>query len=276
MNKMNRIIAVVFLMSCILCAYGCAETEQPSQNDSFADGISLETDEYFSEDEANPDNSVNDALEQMLFTSSNNDSIRYWLYTPANAVENMPLIVYLHGGSGQGDDLNAVVGGGFPKFLMDGDLGNIDAYIIMPQLSSDTRSWRDAETILVELIMATQQSFVIDANRISLTGHSLGGRGAFDIVLASPELFSCVAPMSGNVLTNERNVNKLRDMPVWAFVGSADEVVGPERSIAFIECLQKINPNAQITIFEDAGHVEVPELAFKTTDVISWLISNSK
>lgn len=35
------------------------------------------------------------------FEAHNTNSMRYWLYTPANPTENMPLIVYLHGGSGK-------------------------------------------------------------------------------------------------------------------------------------------------------------------------------
>ena len=42
------------------------------------------------------------------FTLRNGRVIGYWLYTPAGAVENMPLILYLHGGSGKGDDLELV------------------------------------------------------------------------------------------------------------------------------------------------------------------------
>lgn len=32
-----------------------------------------------------------------------------WLYTPENAVENMPLIVYLHSSTGKGDDPNVLL-----------------------------------------------------------------------------------------------------------------------------------------------------------------------
>ena len=46
----------------------------------------------------------------------------YWLYAPENPTENMPLIVYLHGASGRGKDLNLVVADeDFPKYLQAGD-----------------------------------------------------------------------------------------------------------------------------------------------------------
>ena len=47
--------------------------------------------------------------------------LKYWLYTPSDPTENMPLIVYLHGGSGKGDDLELITAvDGFPKYLRGG------------------------------------------------------------------------------------------------------------------------------------------------------------
>ena len=68
------------------------------------------------------------------------DDFRYWLYTPENPTENMPLIVYLHGASGRGEDLNLVVADAdFPKYLRSGELGNVRAYVLVPQLPSEMR-----------------------------------------------------------------------------------------------------------------------------------------
>lgn len=51
-------------------------------------------------------------------------SFRYWLYTPSNPTEQMPLIVYLHGGSGKGDNLSLITSeDGFPKYLQSGGIG---------------------------------------------------------------------------------------------------------------------------------------------------------
>lgn len=60
----------------------------------------------------------------------------YWLYAPPGARDGLPLIVYLHGGSGRGDDLELVMEAeSLPQFLRDGDLA-LSAYVLMPQLPS--------------------------------------------------------------------------------------------------------------------------------------------
>ena len=66
------------------------------------------------------------------------ENFGYWLYTPENPAENMPLIVYLHGASGRGEDLNLVVADeDFPKYLKTGELGDVRAYVLIPQLPAE-------------------------------------------------------------------------------------------------------------------------------------------
>lgn len=76
-------------------------------------------------------------LEKQSLQTSELESFNYLLYTPKNATANMPLIIYLHGGSGKGEDLDLLTGtDGFPQYVQDGVLENIPAYIVMPQLPS--------------------------------------------------------------------------------------------------------------------------------------------
>ena len=213
---------------------------------------------------------------QKSFNTSEDISLKYWLYTPKNATSNMPLILYLHGGSGKGSDLNLVVKDGFPKYLKDGELENIKAYVIIPQLPSNYRAWLDIKQSIKDLILNISENYNINENKISITGHSMGGIGTYDISLAYPELFSCMAPMSGRIKNTQENINKLSNMPIWAFVGSADTTSDTSSAIEFIDSLSKVNKNAKISILDGATHSKVPELGYKGTDVINWLISNSK
>lgn len=53
----------------------------------------------------------------------------------------MPLIVYLHGGSGKGDNLSLITSeDGFPKYLQSGELGDVRAYVLIPQLPSTQKA----------------------------------------------------------------------------------------------------------------------------------------
>ena len=93
------------------------------------------------------------------------DDFRYWLYTPENPTENMPLIVYLHGASGRGEDLNLVVADAdFPKYLRSGELGNVPAYVLIPQLPSEMRGWSEISDSLYSLIEKTIDEFSLDVS----------------------------------------------------------------------------------------------------------------
>lgn len=108
-------------------------------------------------------------------------TFRYWLYTPSDPTENMPLIVYLHDGSGKGDDLNLITDvDGFPQYLQSGELGDVRAYVIIPQLPSTQKGWVNAAEAISDLIDQTASTYKIDKNNISLTGHSMGGTGTWN------------------------------------------------------------------------------------------------
>ena len=201
----------------------------------------------------------------------NGTTLNYWLYSPANNIESLPLLIYLHGGSGKGDDLNNLLAGGFPKYLYDGDLGNLNAYVIIPQLAKDLVGWSDIAATLRELIIETADKHHCDKSRISITGHSMGGTGTWSIAAKYPELFFRIAPMSGSITNTEANVNALRESTIWAFVGSADVIVNPQSSIDFINALN--SNKAKCTVIENATHFDIPQVyVSQEYDITDWLL----
>ena len=201
---------------------------------------------------------------------------RYYLYTPANPVAGLPLIVYLHGGSGRGDSLSLITDvDGFPKYLRDGQLGAINAYVLIPQVPSSKKGWPEIQTSLDELIDYTVNVNKINKLKIALTGHSMGGTGTWSIALQEASRFHKIAPLSGSITTDATTLAALQKSNVWAMVGSADTIVDPTLATTFITELQKTNANAKITIFEGATHFDVPALAYLNRELglIDWLLN---
>ena len=202
-------------------------------------------------------------------------TFRYWLYTPSDPTENMPLIVYLHGGSGKGDDLNLITAvDGFPQYLQSGQLGDVRAYVVIPQLPSTQKGWVNAAESISELIDHTVSTYKINRNNISLTGHSMGGTGTWNLACTYPSLFARIAPLSGSIRNTPDIIDNLKNIPVRAFVGSADTIVPPDSSKEVIAALKAAGGSAEITVFDGADHFSVPSLPFLDTniDLIGWLI----
>ena len=202
-------------------------------------------------------------------------TFRYWLYTPSDPTENMPLIVYLHGGSGKGDDLNLITAvDGFPQYLQSGQLGDVRAYVVIPQLPSTQKGWVNAAESISGLIDHTVSTYKINKSNISLTGHSMGGTGTWNLACTYPSLFARIAPLSGSIRNTPDIIDNLKSIPVRAFVGSADTIVPPDSSKEVIAALKAAGGSAEITVFDGADHFSVPSLAFLDTniDLIGWLI----
>ena len=199
--------------------------------------------------------------------------VNYWLYTPENPTADMPLIVYLHGGSGKGDDLELITGvDGFPQYIRDGVI-SCDGYIIFPQCPSSQKGWKTMGGKIENLIRYTCATYGLCDEKVSLTGHSMGGTGTWSLALDKPDLFYKIAPMSGSVTVSDSNLEILSNIPVWAFVGDNDKIVAPDTSIAMIQALQELGADAKLTVLEGADHFAVPGLGYLESDVIRWLIS---
>ncbi len=215
------------------------------------------------------------SLTKETFAASSGSTLSYWLYTPKNATAGMPLIVYLHGASGRGTDLDILMeDDGFPKYLKDGLLGDIPAYIVMPQM--EKAPWSDYQDSIRALLNDLTEKYGIDTEQISLTGFSLGGTGTWDLAIAMPEVFSRIAPISGAVRTTDANINALNNTAVWSFVGSADTVITPNATLQFVYRLGKVNDDATVTTFDGATHMDMPALAYLSEEysLINWLLSD--
>lgn len=210
-------------------------------------------------------------------STSQTEAFRYWLYIPKNPTEHMPLIVYLHGSSGKGDDLNILMEeDGFPQYLKNGRLGDVPAYILIPQLSAEKRGWASVSQSVYQLISETVSAYQIDSDNISLTGYSMGGTGTWNLAVQYPELFARIAPLSGSARGQAAKLEALKDIPVWAFVGSDDTVILPEYSENAVSELNTLGGNAQVTIFKGADHFAVPSQTYLDPSIglVNWLIGN--
>jgi len=148
---------------------------------------------------------------QYRFTDAQGNTVStlpYWLYTPADATEGMPLIVVLHSAHVKSKNeltaeanLDNMVSSAddLPKFIYNGEFGNIPAYIVMPQTSGASRGWAKRGAELKELVGFCQREYGIDSGNVSIMGYSLGGTGAIEVASAYPETFTRVFSAAGGL-----------------------------------------------------------------------------
>lgn len=204
-------------------------------------------------------------------------NLQYYLYTPSNPTNGMPLIMYLHGGTNKKSNVESLLTtDGFPKYLYDGYYGNLRAYVVIPKLTNSYTGWVDISDNLRDLIKSASTNYGIDTNKISLTGHSMGGTGTYQLQVKLSNTFACIAPMSGSIRNTEENLNALGKTKIWAFVGTNDTIVAPASTRTVIDSLKNKGSNAKITEFDGADHFGVPSLGYKNNELINWLVNCSK
>lgn len=216
--------------------------------------------------------------------TSQETNFKYLFFTPENATENMPLIVYLHGAGTRGTDLNDLLEKDvFAQYLSKAGKSNVPAYVLMPQC--DGTQWEKYKTSVLELIESTATDFKIDRNRISLLGLSMGGDYAIQIASEYPEIFSCIMPIVPFSPANpyakfeDSQIDTLKNTPILFVYGSLDR--GKSTSDTVIQKINNAGGKAELIELPEADHKIVSETLFQNGKsdpyaLVNWLISKSK
>lgn len=195
-------------------------------------------------------------LPQKITKKTNNLNDQFWLYLP-NSYENaskkelMPLIIYLHGSSRRGRDVEQVKANGLASLMDKRD--NFEFVVASPQALSNhpwQSCWQPDDLILfLDHLIAT---YHIDPKRIYLTGLSMGGYGTWATIGKHANRFAATAPICGG--GDPASAKDIGKLPIWAFHGEDDRVVSVERSQEMVKAIKAANGNAKLTVYPKVGH----------------------
>jgi poly(3-hydroxybutyrate) depolymerase len=184
----------------------------------------------------------------------------YRLYVPASykADRPYPLIVMLHGN------------GGTENTLFDGYNGQLQqlaeerGYIVVVPLgyrvdggygynngsrtAEDARKLRLSEKDVMQVLDLMKQNYSIDANRIYLGGHSMGGSGTWYMGARYAGTWAALASFAG--AATPETIPPIKPTPQLIVHGDADATVSVERSRTMAATLKKLSVEHQ--------YIEVP------------------
>jgi len=202
----------------------------------------------------------------------------YLSYTPKDynrdTLKRWPLIIYLHGGSRRGTDLIKLYADGIPDQLYRGR--EFPFIIIAPQCPEHIR-W-STDNWFENLYKEVNDKYRIDTNRVYLTGFSLGGAGTWYIAAKYPDKFAAIAPMSGftsHMDYIDNNIDRLIDMPIWAFHGKIDNVVPFEETERITKKLEGKNKDLRFSVEPDVGHW-INWLVYPNQELYDWFLKYDK
>jgi len=179
-----------------------------------------------------------------------------------------PLIIYLHGSSCKGNNLERLKKYG-PPFYLERGMG-VDAIVISPQCPSN-KNWT-VGTWFESFYKELKDKYNIDPSRVYLTGMSLGGFGTWDIASRYPEYFAAIMPLCGGGKAGM--VETLKDIPTWVFHGEVDRKVNLKRSEEMVEALQEVGSRPKFSVLKGMGHGI--QKVYSDQTIYKWLLSQHK
>jgi len=196
----------------------------------------------------------------------------FWLYLPEDSIlnDNPPILIFLHGRSLSGTNLDLVRKYGVIKEIEKGR--RIPAIVIAPQTPAG-KNW-DPTKILTTL-RYVQSQYQTDTNRVYVAGMSLGGYGTLHFAGKYPELIAGAVALCGGGNTSDGC--NLAQIPLWIQHGRLDRAVPISESDKMVDAIKNCNggTNLTYTIHPSYGHGEL-ERVFHSDEFYNFLFSQNK
>ncbi len=199
-------------------------------------------------------------------------SYKYLLYLPKNyskQKEKFPLVIYLHGGSQRGNDLNKLKTYGLPGLV---DKGHNYKFIIASPQCPENKTWT-TENWFDYLYQDLLMKYNIDTNRIYVTGISIGGFGTYEVAMDNPDKFAALVALCGGC-NDSTKICLLKNIPVWAFHGTADSLISINETETVVRQLKKCNGNIKFTRLQNKGHAL--QYLYEDETIYKWMLQQKK
>ena len=155
---------------------------------------------------------------ECYYSGTYDDYLNYYIHIPENAVEGMPLIVYLHG-DGEVNDPESLLIGGVSNFAINAYGESFPFILLEPNTRVDSWINGNIPELLFELINRVAVCYNVDMDKIILTGHSRGAIGVWDMISTYGGFFSAAVPVSSPHQKDHIDYLKAAEVPVWTFAG---------------------------------------------------------
>lgn len=158
----------------------------------------------------------------------------FWVHTPDDyeaGAHPFPLIIFLHGASLCGNNLDRVLRYGTMDAIEKGK--HIPMLVVAPQ--NPGGAWNPQK--LNNLLEWMKSHYSVDSTRVYVLGMSLGGYGTMDFVAAYPDKVAAAMALCGGC--SRRDVQPLGRVPLWVMHGTADRAVSVQESKRVVSALQQ-------------------------------------
>lgn len=214
-------------------------------------------------------------------TGTSAESLRYLLFRPAtnSARGPLPLVLSLHGGGPRHDFAHLLepeapgFAYGLGRLVCEETQREHPCWVVVPW--SHQRGWDAAnQRLVLGLLAALQREFSVDAQRLYVTGQSMGGAGTWSMITEHPEIFAAAVPICG--AGDPARAVRAKSVAIWALHGSADALVSVEGTRGMIAPLLAAGAKPIYWEYDHATHAETAERAYCEPELIRWLFAQHR
>ena len=223
------------------------------------------------------------------------DTLKYRILFPKDFSEDKkyPVLLFLHGAGGRGDDNESQLIHGSELFLKNQE--KFPAIVIFPQapkedywakveVNRDTVPFRfifkneEESTKSLKLVMGLMENLLtkdfVNKDRVYVGGLSMGGMGTYEIIYKRPEMFTAAFVICGGA---DPIIAKAypKGFNIWIFQGEKDDVVPPEYSKAMARAINTNGGNAKLSLYPNDNHNSW-DSAFAEPELLPWLFDQTK
>lgn len=273
----NRLIAFV-LTVCMLCFTACSakspEDNSDAQNATGTNTTNTNTSLF------TPVYSTEDYFEtRYYYDDVTKSSVHYLFHQPLrHSDEPVPLVIFLHG---KGDSVTAASPGTaspiiYSLMTLENESRKYSAYTLVPSTPlAHEGDWNRGQVLAFKkLLRDIIEQYNIDADRIYLSGISMGGFMTCQLVSEMPDTFAAAVPLSG--AQNLLSPLNLHRTAFRIYHVATDPVVDVSYSRSLHQQLLNANhPNVEYIEYPDGSHISPLYTVFESgrEEFFDWLFS---
>jgi predicted peptidase len=216
----------------------------------------------------------------------------YRLFRP-QATGKLPLVMYLHGSGGLGDDnekqlqLGNIFG--TRVWLLPENQKRFPCYVVVPQTdrgwikydfsrqadgpAKELPGFGDGNRLALEIVDHLSHELPIDDRQIFITGQSMGGAGVWNMLANRPKVFAAAAICCGSVSAEDGSASV--DTPLWNFHGDSDQTVPVSLSRERMAARRKASGHPLYTEYPGVDH-NVWQWAYTEPELVKWIFSQRR
>ena len=230
-------------------------------------------------------------FEPRTFVASDGTELAYRIYVPYDYdnSKEYPFLTVLHGAGERGNNNTGNMHHMILNLFSHDNSPLWESVVVCPQCPNG-QQWVDTPwenggysiddvtesnelKAVLEIIDMVEADFPTDTSRYYVTGLSMGGFGAWDLIMRHPDLFAAAVPLCGGADVNQ--AEKLLNKPIYTIHGTADFSVPISGTRDMVEAIK--NLGGEKIFYEEMynyGH-NIWDYASGKSEIWTWLYEQS-